>query len=314
MTRYVLRRLAVAVPLVLVVATISFFLVQLVPGSPAAAILGPTATQDQVDALERSLGLDAPATTQFVDWLTGAAHGDLGRSYVTGQPVSDALSQALAPTLSLAVLSTLLTLGLGLVMGMAAAVRGGRTDKAVQWVGSLGMAIPNFWLAALLVFVLAIELPLFPATGYAELATEGLGPWLSHLVLPVLALSAVNLGQIAFQARAAFADALGRDYVRTLQATGTPRRRVLFKHVLRNASVPVVTVTGLTFIFTLGGVVILELIFNLPGLGNLMLRSVQTNDFSVVQGGVLYFSLAVILVNLVVDVATASLDPRVRVR
>ncbi len=314
MTRYVLRRLAVAVPLVLVVATISFFLVQLVPGSPAAAILGPTATQDQVDALERSLGLDVPATTQFVDWLTGAAHGDLGRSYVTGQPVSDALSQALAPTLSLAVLSTLLTLGLGLVMGMAAAVRGGRTDKVVQWLGSLGMAIPNFWLAALLVFVFAIELPLFPATGYAELATEGLGPWLSHLVLPVLALSAVNLGQIAFQARAAFADALGRDYVRTLQATGTPRRRVLFKHVLRNASVPVVTVTGLTFIFTLGGVVILELIFNLPGLGNLMLRSVQTNDFSVVQGGVLYFSLAVILVNLVVDVATASLDPRVRVR
>jgi peptide/nickel transport system permease protein len=220
----------------------------------------------------------------------------------------------LAPTLSLAILSTLFTLLVGLVLGMAAAVRGGRTDKTVQWLGSLGMAIPNFWLAALLVFVFAIQIPLFPATGYAELGTDGLGPWLSHLVLPILALSAVNLGQIAFQARAAFADTLSRDFIRTLQATGVPRRRILFKHLLRNASVPVVTVTGLTFIFTLGGVVVLELIFTLPGMGNLMLQSVQTNDFSVVQGGVLYFSLAVILVNLVVDVATAGLDPRVRVR
>ncbi len=314
MTRFILRRLAVAAPLVLIVATISFFLVQLVPGSPAAAILGPTATQEQVDALEQSLGLDKPAMTQFVEWLGHAAQGDLGRSYLTGQSVTDALVQSIAPTLSLAVLSTLFTLLLGLVLGMAAAVKGGRTDKAVQWLGSLGMAIPNFWLAALLVFVFAIQLPLFPATGYAELRTDGFGTWLSHLVLPILALSAVNLGQIAFQARAAFTEALSRDFVRTLQATGVPRRRILFRHLLRNASVPVVTVTGLTFIFTLGGVVVLELIFTLPGMGNLMLQSVQTNDFSVVQGGVLYFSLAVILVNLLVDVATAGLDPRVRVR
>ena len=314
MTRFILRRLAVAVPLVLVVATISFFLVQLVPGSPAAAILGPTATQEQVDTLEQTLGLDKPAGTQFVEWLGHAVQGDLGRSYLTGASVTDTLTQSIAPTLSLAVLSTLFTLLVGLVLGMAAAVKGGRTDKVVQWLGSLGMAIPNFWLAALLVFVFAIQIPLFPATGYAELGTDGFGPWLSHLVLPILALSAVNLGQIAFQARAAFADALSRDFVRTLQATGVPRRRILAKHLLRNASVPVVTVTGLTFIFTLGGVVVLELIFTLPGMGNLMLQSVQTNDFSVVQGGVLYFSLAVILVNLVVDIATAGLDPRVRVR
>ena len=314
MTRFVLRRLAVAVPLLLIVATISFFLVQLVPGSVGAAILGSTATQEQVDTLQHSLGLDQPVLTQFGSWLGHALQGDLGASYTTGQSVSEALAQSLAPTLSLAILSTLLTLVLGLVLGMAAAVRGGRTDRAVQWAGSLGMAVPNFWLAALLVFVFAIKLSVFPATGYAELGTDGLGPWLSHLVLPIIALSAVNLGSIAFQARAAFADALSRDYVRTLHATGVPRRRILFKHVLRNAAVPVVTVTGLTFIFTLGGVVVLELIFTLPGMGNLMLRSVQNHDFSVVQGGVLYFSIAVVAVNLVIDVVTAALDPRVRVR
>jgi peptide/nickel transport system permease protein len=314
MTRFVLRRLAVAIPLLLIVAAISFFLVQLVPGSPAAAILGNSATQEQVDTLEQSLGLDQPVLSQFGQWLGHALQGNLGASYTTGQSVSDALAQSVAPTLSLAVLSTLLTLVVGLVLGMAAAVRGGRTDRLVQWTGSLGMAIPNFWLAALLIFVFAIKLSLFPAIGYAELGTDGIGPWISHLVLPIIALSAVNLGQIAFQARAAFADALSRDYVRTLHATGVPRRRVLYKHVLRNASVPVVQVTGLTFIFTLGGVVVLELIFTLPGMGNLMLRSVQNHDFSVVQGGVLYFSLVVVLVNLVIDVATAALDPRVRVR
>lgn len=314
MIRFVLRRLAVAIPLLLIVATISFFLLQLVPGSPAAAILGSTATLQQVDTLNHSLGLDRPALEQFVSWLGHAFTGNLGASYITGQSVAGALAQALPPTLSLAILSTLLSLVAGLVLGMVAAVRGGRIDRAVQWLGSLGMAVPIFWLAALLVFLFAIKTRMFPATGYSELTTDGFGPWMSHLILPIIALSVANLGQITFQARAAFKDALSRDYVRTLHSTGVPRRLILFKHVLRNASVPVATVTGLTFIFTLGGVVILELIFTLPGMGNLMLRSVQTHDFAVVLGGVVYFSIVVVLVNLVVDIVTAGLDPRVRVR
>ncbi len=314
MIHYALRRLAVAIPLVLVVATISFFLVQLVPGSPAGAILGTNATRQQVDALTHQLGLDQPVLTQFGHWIGHAVRGDLGASFVTGQSVTDTLVQALPPTLSLALLATLLTLVLGTVLGMTAAVRGGRTDRAVQWVCSLGMAIPNFWLAAVLVFLFAIKLAVFPASGYAELTTDGVGPWLMHLILPAIALSLSNLGQIAFQARAAVQEALSRDFVRTLHASGVPRRRILYKHVLRNAASPIVTVAGLTFVFTLGGVVILELIFTLPGMGTLMLRSVQTHDFSVVEGGVLYFSVVVILVNLVVDLIAALLDPRVRVR
>jgi peptide/nickel transport system permease protein len=310
---YAARRLALAVPLVIVVATLTFFLVQLVGGSPAGAVLGANATQEQVRSFDQQLGLDRPVLVQFGSWFGHALQGDLGRSFLDAQPVSDRLIRAVPPTLSLALVATLLTLVLGLVLGMVAAVRGGRTDRAVQSLASLGMAIPNFWLAAILIFVFAIKLAIFPVSGYTDL-TASPGQWLLHLVLPAVALSVANLGQIAFQARAAVQDALSREFVRTLHATGVPRRRILYKHVLRNAAVPVVTVTGLTFVFTLGGVVVLELIFGMSGMGILMLNSVQGSDYAVVQGAVVVFAVLVVAVNLVVDLVSAALDPRVRVR
>jgi peptide/nickel transport system permease protein len=310
---YAARRLAMAVPLVVVVATLTFFLVQLVGGSPAGAILGANATQQQVESLEHQLGIDRPILAQFGTWVTHAVQGDLGQSFLDGRPVTDRLLQALPPTLSLALVATLLTVVLGLVLGMVAGVRGGRADRFVQSVCNLGMAVPNFWLATVLIYVLALEFAVFPVGGYSDL-TASPGDWLWHLVLPAVALSLANLGQIAFQARAAVQDALSREFVRTLHATGVPRRRILYKHVLRNAAVPVVTVTGLTFIFTLGGVVVLELIFSMSGMGLLMLNSVQGSDYAVVQGAVVLFAVLVVIVNLVVDVVTAALDPRVRVR
>jgi peptide/nickel transport system permease protein len=310
---YAARRLALAVPLVIVVATLTFFLVQLVGGSPAGAVLGANATQEQVQAFDQQLGLDRPVLVQFGDWFGHALRGDLGRSFLDAQPVTDRLIRAVPPTLSLALVATLLTLVLGLVLGMVAAVRGGRTDRAVQAVASLGMAVPNFWLAAVLIYVFALKLAAFPVSGYTDL-TASPGQWLLHLVLPAVALSVANLGQIAFQARAAVQDALSREFVRTLHATGVPRWRILYKHVLRNAAVPVVTVTGLTFVFTLGGVVVLELIFGMSGMGILMLNSVQGSDFAVVQGAVVVFAVLVVAVNLVVDLVSAALDPRVRVR
>jgi peptide/nickel transport system permease protein len=310
---YAARRLALAIPLIVVVATLTFFLVQLVGGSPAGAVLGANATEEQVRSFDEELGLDRPVLVQFGDWFGSAIRGDLGVSFLDRQQVTDRLVQALPPTLSLAIVATLLTLGLGLVLGMVAAVRGGRTDRFVQAFANLGMAIPNFWLAAVLIFFFAIELAVFPVGGYTEL-TESPGDWLLHLVLPAVALSIANLGQIAFQTRAAVQHALSREFVRTLHATGTPRWRILFKHVLRNAAIPVVTVTGLSFIFTLGGVVVLELIFGMSGMGLLMLNSVQGSDYAVVQGAVVLFAVLVVVVNLVVDLATAALDPRVRVR
>ncbi len=312
MLGYAARRLAVAVPLVFVVATLTFFLVQLVGGSPAGAILGTNATQQQISSLEEELGLDRPVLERYGDWLTDAARGDLGESFLDHRPVTDRLVDALPPTLSLALLATAFTVVLGLVLGMVAAVRGGRTDRVVQWICNLGMAVPNFWLATVLIYVFALKLGAFPVAGYADLSTSP-GDWLRHLVLPAVALSLANLGQIAFQARAAVQDALSREFVRTLHATGLPRRRIIYKHVLRNAAVPVVTVAGLTFIFTLGGVVVLELIFGMSGMGLLMLNSVQGSDYAVVQGAVVVFAVLVVGVNLVVDLVTASLDPRVRV-
>jgi peptide/nickel transport system permease protein len=311
--RYAARRLAIAVPLIVVVATLTFFLVQLVGGSPAGAILGANATEQQISSLEAELGLDEPVMARFGEWMGSAVQGDLGESFLDGRPVTERLLDALPPTLSLALVATLLTLVLGLVLGMVAAVRGGRADRFVQWICNLGMAVPNFWLAAVLIYVLALEFAVFPVSGYSDLSTSP-GDWLWHLVLPAVALSMANLGQIAFQARAAVRDALSREFVRTLHATGVPRQRILYKHVLRNAAVPVVTVTGLTFIFTLGGVVVLELIFGMSGMGLLMLNSVQGSDYAVVLGAVVVFALLVVTVNLVVDVITAALDPRVRVR
>lgn len=313
MLRYAARRFATAIPLIIVVATLTFFLVQLVGGSPAGALLGPTATQEQITALEQELGVDRPVLERFGLWFVNAVQADFGQSFLDRRPVTDRVLDALPPTVSLAVVATLLTLILGLVLGMLAAVRGGLADRLVQAVCNLGMAIPNFWLAAVLIYIFALELKVLPVAGYTEFSSSP-GDWILHLVLPAVALSLSSLGQIAFQARAAFRDALSRDFVRTLHATGVPRRSILFKHVLRNAAVPVVTVTGLTFIFTLGGVVVLELIFGMSGMGLLMLTSVQGSDYQVVQGVVVVFALVVVTVNLVVDLITAALDPRVRLR
>lgn len=313
MLGYVARRLVTAVPVVLVVATFTFFLVQVVGGSPAGAILGPHATQDQVTSLEHQLGVDRPVTTQFVDWLGGAVRGDFGSSFLNGEPVTDRLVVALPPTLSLALVATLVTVLLGLLLGMVAAVRGGLADRLVQGLCNLGMAVPNFWFAAVLIYLLALKFPVFPVAGYTDL-TASPSDWALHLVLPAIALSASQLGQIAFQARAGVLDALSREYVRTLHAAGLPRWRILYRHVLRNSAVPVVTVAGLTFVFTLGGVVVLELIFGMSGMGLLMLNSVQGSDYAVVEGAVVVFALMVVATNLVVDLVTAALDPRVRVR
>ncbi|MFJ3800039.1 ABC transporter permease [Streptomyces sp. NPDC090088] len=311
MWSFLSKRLGIAVPTVLVVATISFFLVQLVPGDPATLVLGQQADAAQRAAMDHELGLDQPLVTQYLSWLGQAVRGDFGTSFVTGQPVSQTLAQAVPVTLSLAVLATLLAVTVGTGLGLLAAVRRGRTDRVVYAVCTCVMAVPAYWLAAVLVLLLAIRIRLFPTGEYVEF-TQSPGEWIAHLVLPVLALGVPSVARIAFQSRAAVIDVLGQPFVRTLQAVGVPRRRILVRHVLRNAAVPVVTVTGLTFLFLLGGVVIIEAVFNLPGLGTVMLQAVNNHDLTVVQGAVVYFSLLVTGVNLAADLAAGALNPRAR--
>ncbi|NNN30756.1 ABC transporter permease [Streptomyces sp. S3(2020)] len=312
MWTFIAKRLGIALPTVLVVATVSFFLVQLVPGDPAALILGDQAGGAQRAALNHELGLDQPLFTQYTSWLGQAVQGDFGDSFLTGQPVSQALAQAVPVTVSLAVLATLLSVVVGSGLGLLSAVRrGGTADRAVYAVCTVIMAIPGYWLAAVLVLLLAVRVRLFPTGDYVELS-QSPGQWLGHLVLPVLALGVPSVARIAFQSRAAVIDVLGQPFVRTLQAAGVPRRRILVRHVLRNAAVPVVTVAGLTFLFLLGGVVIIEAVFNLPGLGTVMLQAVNNHDLTVVQGAVVYFSVLVTMVNLAADLAVGAINPRVR--
>jgi peptide/nickel transport system permease protein len=312
MLMVIVRRLVIAVPTVFAVATFTFLLLQLVPGSPADYILGGQATRAQVDQINAELGLNRPVFVQYLHSIGNLLRGNFGKSYTTGQSVRSELAVSLPPTFALAILATLVALVVGLALGTIAAVRGGRLDAAIQTFSSLGLAIPNFWLAAILVIAFSLKLTIFPATGFTPLNVSP-EKWIVGLVLPVVAVAAAGLAQIVLQARASVLDVLSRDFVRTLQAAGLSRTRILFRHVLRNAAIPVTTLAGLGFVYTLSGVVVVETIFNIPGIGTLMINAVNRHDLPTLQGAVIYFSLIVVVVNFAVDLITSWLDPRLHV-
>lgn len=313
MLRVIMRRLVIAVPTMFLVCTFTFFLVHLVPGSPADYILQTSQpSASEVARLNRQLGLDKPLLDQYFSWLGHAVRGNFGTSYTLYEPVSRAISQSIQPTLSLAIISTIIAVLLGLGLGMIAAVRGGLLDRAIQMLGSLGLAIPGFWLGALLAWAFAIKLSVFPATGYTNIQASP-GDWARSIVLPVATVAFGTLAQMVVQARSSVLDVLSRDFVRTLQAEGLPRRQILAKHVLRNAAIPIATVTGITFVYALSGVVVVESVFSLPGLGTLIVNAADHHDIPVIQGTVVYFSLVVVVVTLLTDLVTAWLDPRVHV-
>lgn len=313
MLRVIRNRLLQAIPTLLVVATLTFLLIQLVPGNPANFMLGPGATEAQVHYIDKQLGLNLPIFTQYGNWLAGVLRGHLGTSYVSNTSVGSTLDHAVPATMSLAVLATLVALVVGFTGGIAAGLRGGRLDRVLRLVASLGLGVPNFWLAVLLVYLFAVRLALLPATGYTPF-TQSPSAWILGLILPVAALTVNNTAQIMFQARNSVLEVLSRDFVRTLQAVGLSRRRIILKHIVRNAAIPVITVAGFVFVVTLGGVVVIELIFNILGIGQVFLTAVNEHDVPTVQGAILYFTLAVVLVNLGVDLIVAWIDPRTRVR
>lgn len=306
------RRLALAIPTVFVVATFTFFLMDLVPGSPADYILGGQPTAAQITALNKQLGLDLPLWQQYLNWLAKAVHGDFGTSYYANDSVTHQVLLSIEPTLSLALLGTLFSLIIGLVLGTVAAVRGGVLDRFIEAATGFGLAVPAFWLAALLVFFFALLLGWFPAVGYTSIR-ESPGGWAYSLVLPIVALTLSGLAQIVLQARASVLDVLSKDFVRTLQAVGVRRRTILVKHVLRNAAIPVTTVAGVSFIYSLSGVVVIEFLFNIPGMGTLIVNAANHHDIPVMQGVVMYFSIVVLVVTLLIDLVTAWLNPRMHV-
>jgi peptide/nickel transport system permease protein len=312
MLRLIGRRLAVSVPLLLAVSASTFLLVALIPGDVARTIVGPNGTPEQYASLRASLGLDASLPTRYWDWLGGAVQGDLGLSLFSRQPVSSLLESRLPVTLSLVVGSTLTATVLGLALGIAAARAGGPVGRALDAVALLGLAIPNFFLGLLLVAWFAVALPLFPATGYVPFAVSP-AEWLRSLVLPVITLAVPGIAVIAKQTRDGMREALERPFMRTLRAAGVPQRSLVYKHALRNAAIPVATVVGIVFIAALSGTVLVESVFSMPGLGGLAVQATDQHDLPMIQGVAVVFTLIVIAVNLVVDVAYGWLDPRVRV-
>jgi peptide/nickel transport system permease protein len=310
---FVLRRLAIGIALVLVVTALSFTLLFANGTSIAVNVLGDTATPEQIAATTAKLGLDRPVLVQYLDWLFHALRGDLGRSYFTGETVAQALSVRTPVTVSLVVLATLLIIVVSVYAGVLAARRGGVVDQAVQVVSVAGFALPSYWIALVLVVGIAIPFPwVFPPTGFVPIQASFAG-WLGTATLPAIALALGGIGGVAQQIRGSMLDVLRLDYIRTLRSRGISERSIFYRHALRNASGPALTVLSLHFIHMLGGVIIIERVFALPGIGTLASTASLRGDVPVVMGTVAFTVVVVVVVNLAVDILQGVLNPKVRV-
>ena len=311
MLNLLLKRLISSVVLVILIPGITYFIQGLLPGSAASAILGVHATKEQLAALNKQLGLDEPIIVRYGNWLLGFLHGDLGNSLINGEPVTQILGSRLAVSLSLVIGSILVLTLVGVILGIIASVGGRVWGPIVDAVSTAGLAIPNFWFGVILVGFFAVQLAVLPATGYVTFASDP-GGWILSLILPVAALAFSGTTVVAKQTREQMVLALDSPYARSLRANGVPQRSLIFRHALRNASGPVVTVIGLVFVGALSGTVLVENIFVLPGLGSEAIIAATGRDFPVIQGIAVYFTLIVVVVNVVIDIANGILNPKVR--
>lgn len=310
MTRQIANRLGTLVLLLWLVSLAVFGLTYLIPGDPAVTLLGDSATPAQTASLRAALGLDEPFFTRYWNWTWDVLHGDLGTSLFNSSSVTGALTSRISLTVSLVVGALIVSVVVGTLVGVAAGSRpGSLLDRALLFVSSVGIALPNFWLGILLVTLLGVTFRVFPTGGYVPF---GRSPtqWLSHLVLPVVTLAAGGAAEIARQARASMMDTLQLDFVRTLHAKGVRPEVVLFKHALRSAMVPVVTVAGLQVSRLFGLSLLIESVFAIPGVGSLLIKAVFDRDIPVVQGAVLLATVVVVVVNLLVDLSYGWLNPK----
>ena len=289
-----------------------FLLLRLTPGDPAAILAGDAASSEQIAAIRASLGLDRSLPVQFGIWLGNMARGELGQSYFYKMQVTQLIGQRLEPTFALATLTILFAVIVSIPLGVLAAWRfGGWFDRALMGFSVLGFSVPVFVLAYILIWVVSLKLGWFPVQGYRRLA-DGFFPFLHHLILPALTLSVIYIALIARVTRASVLEALGEDYIRTARAKGLPEIRVLVRHALANAAVPIATVIGIGIAILIGGVVVTESVYAIPGLGRLTVDAVLARDFPTIQGVILFFSFIYVLVNLVIDLSYVFLDPRIR--
>ena len=309
---YLLRRLLATIPVMLVVALFVFALLHLSPGDPAAVIAGDYASPEDIERIRHKLGLDAPLHQQLAIWLWQVVRGDLGTSIFSNLPVSKLIGQRLEPTLTLTACTMVFAVLLAVPMGVVAAWKAGTwVDRAVMIFAVLGFSLPVFWLGFLFIFGFSLKLQILPVQGYVSLS-EGLWPCLRHLVLPSLTLGMVYMALIARMTRASMLEVLREDYIRTAHAKGLKPQTVLLWHALKNASLPIVTVIGVGVALLIGGVVVTESVFAIPGLGRLTVDAILHRDYPVIQGIILIFSAIYVLINLLVDLVYTVLDPRIR--
>ncbi len=312
MGRFVVRRLLASVPVLFLVSLITFGLLWLVPGDPASMFLDAGATAEALDRVRHELGLDRPFLLRMGDWYLRLLQGDLGRSLLLNRSVTSAIFERLPVTLSLTLLAFFFAVLIGVAAGVLAAVRHGRAaDQGLMTLALLGLSIPEFWLGLVLVWLVAVVLPIFPAGDYVAFA-QNPWQWARHIALPTFTLACVQMGFVARMTRSSMLEVLGQDFVRTARAKGLPEARVVLRHGLVNAMVPIVTVMGIMVGGLLGGAVVIEQVFSIPGMGRLIIGAVLSRDFPVIQGGLLFLALIYLVVNIVVDLLYAVIDPRVR--
>ena len=311
MLAYVARRLALAVGTVLAAVVISFLLVHLTDTTPGAVRLGPGGTPERIAAENEALGWNRPLYVQFFDYLGDLVRGDLGTSLIDGRSIAADLAARVPVTASIALFATILSGVIGVVLGVTAAVRGGRTARIITTGSGIALSLPAFWVGIILVYLLALQFGWLPATGYVPFAVDPAG-WFTSLMLPMLTLAIGGAAIIARTANAGMREALGQEHIRTLRAMGTPEWRIRYVHALRFASLPVVSVLGIQFIALFGGSVIIENLFALPGLGQAGQIAAASSDFPALTGVVIVATVVVVLINLLLDLAVAALDPKVR--
>jgi peptide/nickel transport system permease protein len=312
MLNYVLRRILATIPVMVVVALFVFSLLYIAPGDPAAVIAGDQATPADVLRIRASLGLDRPFLIRFGEWSWQILHGDLGTSIFTNLPVATMIAQRVEPTLSLLAVTLTFAVTVAVPMGVVAAWRADTLiDRAIMAFAVLGFSVPVFVIGYVLAYVFGLELDWLPVQGYTPL-TEGVAPWIENLILPALTLGCVYIALIARTTRAAMLEVLEQDYIRTARAKGIGQPGLLFVHALKNAAVPIVTVIGIGIALLIGGAVVTETVFAIPGIGRLTVDAILRRDYPVIQGVVLLFSFVYVIVNLLVDLTYTVLDPRIR--
>jgi peptide/nickel transport system permease protein len=312
MIAVVIRRLLATIPVMAIVAIIVFSLLYLTPGDPAAVLAGEQATSEDIERLRVSLGLDQPYLVRFGQWIGGVLQGDLGTSIFSRRPVMELIVQRLEPTIALTLASLIIAVAIAVPLGVIAAWRsGGLIDRMAMSFAVLGFSVPVFVLSYLLISLFSVKLQMLPVQGYVPIA-YGFVPFAQHLILPAVSLGIINAALIARITRATMLEVLNQDYIRAARAKGLSVRRVLIRHALKNAAVPIVTVIGISFALLISGVVVTETVFNIPGLGRLTVDAILRRDYPVIQGVILVFSATYVVVNLLIDLSYGLFDPRIK--